>query len=82
MDLDDGVAAFGDRVHIGGMAKSAADVTFEPRPLKTGPGWLVVVTFPDQPPEQINDFPTESDAKNWITNDSQAWLKKRGYEHD
>jgi hypothetical protein len=73
------VAAFGDRAHIATMTKSAAKIRFEPRPMKGGPGWLVIVTFPDRPEMQVSDFATEADAKNWITNDSWAWLKKLGY---
>jgi hypothetical protein len=47
-----------------------------------GPGWLVVVTFPDRPEIEVPDFATEADAKNWITNDSWAWLEKLGYGND
>jgi hypothetical protein len=62
------------------MAKSAANITFEPKPLNNGPQWLVVVTFPHAQQEQVEGFPTEFDARNWITNDSEAWLTKRGYQ--
>ena len=61
-----------------GMAKSAANITFEPKPLNNGPQWLVVATFPHARQEQVEGFPTEFDARNWITNDSEAWLTKRG----
>jgi hypothetical protein len=64
---------------IAAMAKSVAKIRFEPRPIKVGPGWMVVVTFPDRPEIEVPDFATEADAKNWITNDSWAWLKKLGY---
>ena len=41
-----------------GMAKSAANITFEPKPLNNGPQWLVVVTFPHAQQEQVEGFPT------------------------
>jgi hypothetical protein len=47
--------------------------------MKRGPTWMVVVSFPDRLPEYVPDFPTEADARNWITNDSQGWLKRLGY---
>jgi hypothetical protein len=69
-----------ERTSVAGMAKSAANITFEPKPLNNGPQWLVVVTFPHAQQEQVEGFPTEFDARNWITNDSEAWLTKRGYQ--
>jgi hypothetical protein len=42
------------------MAKSAANITFEPKPLNNGPQWLVVVTFPHAQQEQVEGFPTDS----------------------
>jgi hypothetical protein len=62
------------------MAKSVADIRFEARPAKFGGEWVVVVTFPDRADLQVNDFATEADARNWITNDSEGWLKKLGYD--
>ena len=69
-----------ERTSAAGMAKSAANISFEPKPLNNGPQWLVVVTFPHAQQEQVEGFPTEFDARNWITNDSEAWLTKRGYQ--
>jgi hypothetical protein len=64
-------------------AKSGAEIRFEARPMKAGHNWMVVVTFPDRPEMHVNDFPTEADARNWITtNDSQEWLKKLGYGYE
>jgi hypothetical protein len=40
--------------------------------VKAGPGWLVIVTFPDRPEMQVRGFATEADAQNWITNDSSV----------
>jgi hypothetical protein len=64
------------------MAKSGAEIRFEARPMKAGHNWMVVVTFPDRPEMHVNDFPTEADARDWITNDSQEWLKKLGYGYE
>jgi hypothetical protein len=69
------------------MAKSSAGIRLEAQPMKSGHHWRVVVTFPDGPeldgPElNVNDFKTEADAKNWITNHSQAWLKELGYARE
>jgi hypothetical protein len=69
-----------ERTSAAGMSKSAAYITFEPKPLNNGPQWLVVVTFPHAQQEQVEGFPTEFDARNWITNDSEAWLAERGYQ--
>jgi hypothetical protein len=59
------------------LAKSVARIRFEPRPIKMGSGWLVIVRF--QPEIEVPGFATEADAQNWVTNDSWAWLKKLGY---
>ena len=64
------------------MARPAADIRFEVRPMKTGPTWMVVVTFPDRADLHVTDFGTEADARKWIANDSQAWLTKLGYGND
>jgi hypothetical protein len=50
--------------------------------MKAGHNWMIVVTFPDRPEMLVNDFPTEADARNWITNDSQEWLKKLRYGYE
>jgi hypothetical protein len=61
------------------MAKSVRTITFDPRPLKVGHDWHVVATHPGGEGEHITRFKTEDDAKDWIANESEAWLKKRGY---
>jgi hypothetical protein len=62
--------------------QSVAKIGFEARPMKAGQDWMVVATFPDRPELHVSDFPTEADARNWIINDSQEWLKKLGYDHE
>ena len=47
--------------------------------MKVGPTWMVVATFPDRAEMQVPNFATETDARNWINNDSQEWLRKLGY---
>jgi hypothetical protein len=61
------------------MPKSIANIRFEARPVKGGPDWMVVVTFPDAPEMIVPGFHTEADARNWITNDSRGWLRRLGY---
>jgi len=61
------------------MAKAVGKITFNPKPLKVGAQWHVVDTYPRGQEEHITGFKTEADAKDWLKNDSQAWLKKRSY---
>jgi hypothetical protein len=61
------------------MTNSVDAVTFEPRELKDGSGWYVLVTYPDGPPEHIPDFASEVEARDWIASNAQDWLKRRGY---
>jgi hypothetical protein len=73
-----GQGAWQRHIHKG----DGADIRFEARPMKAGHNWMVVVTFPNRPEMHVNDFPTEADARNWITNYSQEWLKKLGYGYE
>jgi hypothetical protein len=57
-------------------------IRFDVRPMKTGPTWMVVVTFPDRADLQVTDFGTEADARKWIASESQEWLRKLGYGND
>jgi hypothetical protein len=43
---------------------------------------MVVVTFPDRTDLQVTDFGAEADARKWIANESQEWLRKLGYGND
>jgi len=47
------------------------------QPIKFGPQWHVVGTYPDGQQEHITGFKTEADALDWIANDSATWLEKR-----
>jgi hypothetical protein len=57
------------------VAKSKPDPTFKIRELKDGSSHQVVMEPQEHAPEiLIGDFGSESEAKEWIKNDSRAWL--------
>lgn len=60
---------------------SPADkITFEPRPLKVGPEWHVVATYPMGGQEHITGFKSEAEALDWLKSGrSAAWVRARGY---
>jgi hypothetical protein len=49
----------------------------EPRQFKGSSVWYVLVTWGDQPLEQVGGFPTEDEAKQWIAQNAKGWLKER-----
>jgi hypothetical protein len=59
------------------MAKPTGKITLASQPIKFGPQWHVVGTYPDGQQEHITGFKTEADALDWIANDSATWLEKR-----
>jgi hypothetical protein len=40
------------------------------------PGWFVRITLPHGEQIHIDDFNAETEARNWIADNSEAWLKK------
>ena len=40
------------------------------------PGWFVRITLPHGEHIHINDFNAVTEARNWIADKSEAWLKK------
>ena len=48
------------------MADPDRDVTFEAIEMKDGSGWCVRLTRPAMLPQQIGDFKTETEAREWI----------------
>jgi hypothetical protein len=40
--------------------------------------WVVAVDWPDGTIEQVGEFQRQSEAADWITNQSEAWLQERG----
>ncbi len=63
---DFSVAPFADRAHMVAMADPARDATFEAVEMKDGSGWYVRLTRPAMLPQQIGDFKTEAEAREWI----------------
>jgi hypothetical protein len=62
------------------MVEDVPKVTFDPKPLKRGPEWYLVATYPSGQQEHISGFKTEADAIEWLASSRcQAWLKARGY---
>jgi hypothetical protein len=82
LGLWQGLGFSGHAAHIRIMVRTAANIRFDVRPMKTGPTWMVVVTFPDRADLQVTDFGTEADARKWIASESQEWLRKLGYGND
>jgi len=67
--------------YCGVVAKSADKVIFEPKPLKVGDGWYIVVTYPGGMQEHIPGFHSEAEAREWLTGiGCRVWLRVRGYE--
>jgi hypothetical protein len=63
------------------MDKAAKKVAFEPKPLKTGEGWYIAVTYPGDMQEHIPGFCDEAEVKEWLAGAGcGVWLKPRGYE--
>src|SRR5262245_33534860 len=50
--------------------------TFKPKPFKDGSGWSVEVERPDGSIEYVDQFGSDSEALEWITNKSEKWLQK------
>ena len=46
--------------------------------LGDGQRWVVEVDWPDGTIEQVGEFQRQSEAADWITNQSEAWLEERG----
>jgi hypothetical protein len=60
------------------MADPARDASFEAVEHKDGSGWYVRLTRPGMLPQQIGDFKTEAEARNWIGAESAKWLERFG----
>jgi hypothetical protein len=61
------------------MAKAVGKIALDPKPMKVGREWHVLVTYPSGEREHIAGFKSEVDALDWIAEESKAWLAKRGY---
>jgi hypothetical protein len=49
----------------------------EPRELRDGTGWYVLVTWGDRPSEQVGGFNAQAEAQNWIDHTSAGWVRAR-----
>lgn len=71
------LAAWLPAPHIATMSQPRRTVKFEPVELNAAePGWYVRVTLPHGEQIQMNEFKTETEAKDWIAKKAAAWLKK------
>jgi hypothetical protein len=52
----------------------------EPRELKDGSGWYVLVVWGDRPSQQMGGFQSEAEAQQWIDQDADGWLNARFQE--
>jgi hypothetical protein len=60
------------------MADPDRDATFEAVELKDRSGWCVRLTRAAMLPQQIGDFKTEAEAREWIRAKSREWLERYG----
>ena len=51
--------------------------TFTPRPVRDE--WYIHVEWPDGRFEPIQHFQSESEAQRWIVENSERWLRVRGF---
>ena len=56
------------------MADDIKPPKFEPRELKDGSGFYVLVIWPYGPEEHVNGFRSVDEAKIWIDLESKGWL--------
>jgi hypothetical protein len=65
---------------LGEMLKSVEKISFDPKPLKAGGGWHIVVTYPGGMQEHIPGFHSEAETEEWLAGiGRQMWLRVRGY---
>jgi len=50
--------------------------TFKPKPFLDGSGWHVDAEWPDGVTQHVDDFGSDSEAREWIAKKSDAWLQK------
>jgi hypothetical protein len=50
--------------------------TFKVKPFKDGSGWYVEADRLDGSTEYVDQFGSDSEALEWITNKSEKWLQK------
>jgi hypothetical protein len=62
---------------IFGMAHSHSEPRFIAREYKDGRGWYVEATIDGGSAENVGDFASDSEAKDWIARKSMAYSKAR-----
>lgn len=60
------------------MADPASEASFEAVERKDGSGWYVRLTRRAMLPQQIGDFKTEAEAREWIGAEAAKWLERFG----
>lgn len=65
----------GRSCHIGKMNKRKQKPEMQPRELKDGSGWYVLVKWGDLPSEQVGGFQSENEARQWIIENSSEWFR-------
>jgi hypothetical protein len=58
------------------MAEKHSRPTFKPKPFLDGSGWHVDAEWPDGVTQHVDDFGSDSEAREWIAKKSDAWLQK------
>ena len=58
------------------MAEKHSRPTFKPKPFLDGSGWHVDAEWPDGVTQHVDDFGSDSEAREWIAKKSEAWLQK------
>jgi hypothetical protein len=71
-----GLALAGEPVHIEAMTRKQNRPMFKPMPFEEGRGWRVEVQWPDGATQHVDDFRSDYEACDWISNRSAAWLLK------
>ena|SRR5882724_8350480 len=70
------LAAQAKQAHTGIMTTKPTRPMFKQMPFKDGSGWRVEVQWPSGSTQHVDDFQTDDEARDWISNRSTAWLLK------
>lgn len=58
------------------MVDLRSQPTFKRKEFKDGRGWYVEAEWPDGLLQHVDDFGSDTEAKEWVTHKSAEWLKK------
>ena len=59
------------------MRKPNEKPEMQPRELRDGSGWYVLVRWGNWPSEQVGGFPSKAEAQEWIDHNSPGWLREQ-----